>query len=112
MRMKIIDYTTEGGKDVIKEYLSSLPKKELQEGYQIRHRIWKDGLLALEALETRQLRGKLWEIKFSDNRIMYALKDIDSIYFLHACKKQKGKAEKFELDKALKRAREFGLTVD
>jgi len=110
--MKIIDFINEGGKNVIKEYLSSLPKKECTEGYKIRHRIWNDGLLALEALDTRQLRGKLWEIKFSDNRIMYVLKDKDSIYFLHACKKQKNKAEKFELDTALKRARKYGLEVD
>ena len=110
--MTIIDYKTEGGKNIIKEYLSSLPKKECHEGYQIRHRIWKDGLLALEILDTRQLKGKLWEIKFADNRIMYALKNRDTIYFLHACKKQKNKAEKFDLEAALKRAREYGLDVD
>ena len=110
--MKIIDYKTEGGKNVIKEYLSNLPKKVCTEGYKIRHRIWNDGMLALEVLDTRQLRGKLWEIKFSDNRIMYVLKDRDVIYFLHACKKQKNKAEKFELNTALIRAREYGLEVD
>ena len=110
--MKIIDYKTEGGKNVIKEYLSNLPKKECTEGYKIRHKIWNDGMFALEVLDTRQLRGKLWEIKFSDNRIMYVLKDSDVIYFLHACKKQKNRAEKFELNTALKRAREYGLGVD
>jgi len=35
-----------------------------------------------------------------------------SIYFLHACQKQKNKAEKFELGKAISRAKEFGLKVD
>ena len=73
---------------------------------------WKEGLIALETLDTRQLRGKLWEIKFSSNRIMYVVKDSDNIYFLHACKKQKGKAEKFELEKAIKRAKEQGLKID
>jgi len=36
----------------------------------------------------------------------------ENIYFLHACKKQKGKAEKFDLDKAVSRAKEFGLKID
>ena len=43
---------------------------------------------------------------------MYVLKNKDAIYFLHACKKQKNKAEKFELETALKRACEYGLDVD
>jgi phage-related protein len=109
--MKIIDYITDGGKNVIKEYLSSLPKKECHDGYQIRHRIWKEGLIALEALITRHLKGNLWEIKFSEHRIMYVLQDKDCVYFLHACKKQKNKAEKFELETAIKRAKEFGLEI-
>jgi phage-related protein len=64
---------------------------------------------AIALLTTRQLRGKLREIKFTDNRIMYVLVDGDNIHFLHACKKQKGKAEKFEIDKALQRAKELKL---
>jgi phage-related protein len=69
------------------------------------------GLLALEELDTRQLVGKLWEIKFSKNRIMYIIADNDNIYMLHACKKQKGKAEQFEVDTAKRRAKESGLTI-
>ena len=67
---------------------------------------------ALEALNIRQLKGKLWEIKFFSNRVMYVLYDKENIYFLHVCKKQKNKAEKFELDKAIKRAIECGLKID
>jgi len=36
---------------------------------------------------------------------MYVIADAESVYFLHACKKQKGKTEKFELEKAIKRAK-------
>ncbi len=107
--MKIIDYCTDGGKNLIKEYLSGLPIAERTFGYGIRHKIIKDGLLAFDGLDTRQLQGKLWEIKFSDNRIMYVVFDQDTVHFLHACKKQKGKAEKFELDKAINRAKERNL---
>jgi len=107
--MDIIDYCTEGGKNLIKEYLSSLPKAECVFGYGIRHKIIKDGLAAFDGLDTRQLQGKLWEIKFSDNRIMYVIFDKETVHFLHACKKQKGKAEKFELEKAIQRAKERNL---
>ena len=110
--MRIIDYTTIGGKNLIQEYFDGLTAKEQLDAYKIRQSIYLDGFVALEALNTRQLKGKLWEIKFSANRIMYVIQDGETVYFLHACKKQKGKTEKFELDKAIKRAAEFGLKVD
>ena len=40
---------------------------------------------------------------------MYIIQDKDSVFFLHICKKQKGKAEKQELEKAKKRAKAEGL---
>ena len=110
--MTIHDYVTQGGKNVIKEYLSSLPDNEMKEGYRIRHEIILNGVEALKGLNTRQLRGKLWEIKFSANRIMYVLADVENIYFFHACKKQKGKVEKFELETAISRAKEEGFNLD
>jgi len=70
-----------------------------------------NGLLAFQELNTRQLRGKLYEIKHGDNRVMYVIKDGDNVYFLHACQKQKGKAEKFELETAMRRAKEAGLKM-
>ena len=107
--MEIRDYYSNGGKNLIKEYLSALPIKERTYGYGIRHKIINDGIKAFDGLETRQLYGKLWEIKFFDNRIMYIIFDLNTVYFLHACKKQKGKTEKFELDKAITRANENNL---
>ena len=87
--MTILDYATAGGKNLITEYLDKLPKNERAVGYRIRDRIETYGIVGLKSLRTRQLKDKLWEIKFSDNRIMYVLQDTDTIYFLHACKKQK-----------------------
>lgn len=109
--LQINDYHTSGGRNVIKEYLSSLPEDERVQGYRIRHKIIHFGIDILNELNTRQLKGKLWEIKFSKNRIMYVIADHDNIYFLHACRKQKGKAEQFELDKAMQRAKEEGFIV-
>jgi len=107
--MEIYDYQTEGGKNVIKEFLSSLPVNERSYGYGIRHKIILEGIKAFDGLDTRQLLGKLWEIKFFSNRIMYVIVDKHAVYFLHACKKQKSGVEKFELDKAVQRAKECNL---
>ena len=61
-QLNIHDYHTDGGKNLIKEYLSSLPTDECRIGYSIRHNLIRYGLQALEQLDTRQLQGKLWEM--------------------------------------------------
>jgi len=106
--MNIHHYETSGGKDLILNYIDEIPKNERAEGLTILAKLEYEGLEALKVLNTRQLRGKLWEIKFyDDNRIMYVVADENNMYLLHACKKQKGKAEKFELEKAIKRVKEL-----
>ncbi len=106
--MNVHTYCSKGGKDLIREYLDRLPVNESAEGYFIIEQLGKQGADFLKVLNTRQLDNKLWEIKFyRHNRIMYVLIDKANIYLVHACKKQKGKAEKFELNKARKRAREI-----
>ena len=105
----IYDYQTAGGKNLITEYIDALPNAEKLELYDIRKEIRNSGLDAFEKLNTRQLRGKLWEIKSSQTRIMYVIIDENGVAFLHICKKQKGKAEKQELEKALRRAKNEGL---
>jgi phage-related protein len=102
---------TTAGKNLIKEYLHSLPQVEMYVGYRIRHMLGSRGLSALKELDTRQIIGKLWEIKFSKNRIMYIIVDSNNIHMLHACKKQKGKAELFDIDTAKQRAKESGLKI-
>jgi phage-related protein len=88
--------------------LDGLPKRESVEGYFIIESLEREGTKFLETLNTRQLERKLWEIKYPrHNRIFYVLVDQENIYLLHACKKQKGKAEKFELEKAKKRAKDI-----
>ncbi len=108
-RMEILDYATSGGKNLITTYIDGLSKAEQLELYDIRREIKENGLDAFEKLNTRQLRGKLWEIKVSQSRIMYVIINEKSVAFLHICKKQKGKAEKQELEKAIQRAKKEGL---
>jgi len=100
-------YCTRGGKDLILEYIDSLPLNEKAAGLNILYKLEKDGRLALDILNTRLIKEKLREIKFGRNRIMYVLVDNDNIYLLHAFKKQKNKTEKFEKETALKRAKQI-----
>ncbi len=106
--MNVHHYQTTGGKDLILSFIDNLPKNEEAEGLNIISKLESDGLDALTVLNTRQLRKKLWEIKFfSDNRIMYIVADGDNIFLVHACKKQKGRAEKHELETAIRRVKEL-----
>lgn len=107
--MNVINYHTSGGKDVIDTYIQKLPSKARVEALETLSLLEDEGLDALELLNTRQLKSKVWEIKYAyKERMMYVVADEDNLYILHACKKQKGKAERFELKKAYKRAKELG----
>ncbi|MCK5758488.1 MAG: type II toxin-antitoxin system RelE/ParE family toxin [Clostridiales bacterium] len=104
--MKVYTYRTDGGKDLIKEFIKNLPKNERAEGFSIIRNLREKGYGALKLVTTRQIEGKLWEIKFRrHNRLFYAVLDSNGIYIVHACKKQKGKTEKKDLDKARERIR-------
>lgn len=82
------------------DYIDALPAATKAEILASRQLIQEKGIEAFSLLVTRQLFKKLWEIKISQERIMYVIQDQDSVYFLNICKKQKGKAEKQELEKA------------
>ena len=107
--MGIYDYTTSGGKNLIMEYTNNLPDALKTEVLETRQLIREKGVEAFQLLATRQLYKKLWEIKISQERIMYVIRDQESVFFLNICKKQKGKAEKQELERAKKRAKAAGL---
>ena len=109
MGMNIYDYTTLGGKNLIMEYIDALPAASKAEVLATRQQIREKGIEAFSLLVTRQLYKKLWEIKISQERVMYVIQDQESVFFLNICKKQKGKAEKQELEKAKKRAKAAGL---
>ena len=47
-KMEILDYKTNGGKNVIFDYINSLSKKERAEGIRIRHTIRRKGLAAFD----------------------------------------------------------------
>jgi len=105
--MGVFTYHTSGGKDIILEYIDNLPKDESALAYAILDQLERYGFDALQYLDTRQVRNKLWEIKFRrQNRIFYVTVEGKNVYLLHACKKQKERAEAFEIETAEKRMKE------
>lgn len=111
--MNVWDYETNSGKDLINEFLDSLESDESAEGYKIKKLLEKEGLIALKELNTRHLMAKLWEIKFNyKDRYMYVVANENNLYILHACKKQKGKAELIDIRLAVKRAKEIGKELE
>ena len=104
--MTIHPYTTQGGKDLILEYINSLTNDEIVDGLSVLENLEKDDL---EKLTTRRWRGQIDEVYFyRHNRIFYIAIDGKDAYLLHACRKQKNKTEQKDADIVTKRAKELG----
>lgn len=102
--MNIHSYYSSSGRDLIFEYINSLPIDEQVDGYSV--------LECLEKGETDKLLIKRWEKKIMEvyfrkhNRIFYITVSGNDIYLLHACRKQKNKTEKTDSKIVRKRAKE------
>lgn len=104
--MVLHNYESSSGKDLIMEYLNSLPEDEPL-----------DGLLVLSCMENNafdKILYKRWEKKVYEvyfrkhNHIFYIIADADNIYILHACRKQKNQTEKVDSKIVKKRTKELG----
>jgi phage-related protein len=101
-------YETSSGKDLIREFINSLPHEERVMGLSIIEKLEEGGIDALDSLNTKRIEGKIWEIKFwRFNRIFYVLEKENRIYLLHACKKQKNATELKDRRLAQQRAKEI-----
>lgn len=104
--MKLYYFQSRSGKNLILEYVDSLPNDERVDGYSV--------LKCLEEGKMEQVRFKRWEKKvyevyfYKHNRIFYVTVDKDKIYLLHACRKQKNRTEKRDKDIVENRAKELG----
>ena len=107
--MKLHNYVSSSGKDIIMEYLDSLPEEEAIDGLEV--------MRSMENNEFDKIYFKKWEKKVYEvyfrkhNRIFYVVADGDNIYLLHACKKQKNKTEKNDSKIVKKRAKELGVIL-
>lgn len=107
--MVLHKYLSDSGRDLIMEYIDSLPENE---------RI--DGLSVLECMENgefdkilfKRWHKKIYEVYFrKHNRLFYVTVDSSNIYLLHACRKQKNQTEKRDKKIVMKRAKELGKAL-
>lgn len=104
--MVLHHYQSSSGKDLILEYVKSLPDDEKTDGFSV--------LQCLQNNEMDKIKFKRWEKKvyevyfYKSNRIFYVVADGKNMYLLHACRKQKNQTEKKDRKLVIKRAREIG----
>ena len=103
--MRVEFYTTPSGRSPVEDDLIGLPIQEGAEDDAVLESIEQHGLDAPLA-SMRQIRGKLWELRISRNRIFYVVLKGDRMVLLHAYKKRGQKAPIREIETALRRMSE------
>ena len=107
--MNVHCYTTTGGKDLIKDYISHLSNAERVDGMSVLQSM-KEG--RMDKLTIKPWQGKVWEVHFhKHNRIFYVAIGGNDIYLLHACRKQKNKTTKTDAQIVRIRAKELDALV-
>ncbi len=107
--MKIALYETLSGRSPIEDFISDLPKNDQARFADVFEGIEKYGL-DCPRVQFRQLRGKLWEVKFNAPsggfRIAYVVVQLETMVWLHTFKKKTQKTPANDLDIAEKRMKE------
>lgn len=103
--MALHSYYSNSGRDLILEYIDSLPPDEKTDGYSVmeymRNGEW-------DKVQFKRWEKKVYEVYFyKHNRIFYVAVDKENIYMLHSCRKQKNKTEPQDAKIVRKRAKEL-----
>ena len=98
-------YLSSAGNSPVERYLESLEPPERARVLDALDRIRTDGFGAA-GVSTRQIDGKLWEIKVSRYRLFYVTVEGPVVVLLHAYQKQARKAPRAEIDVARTRMKE------
>lgn len=108
--MKVMFYTTAKGRSPVEDFIRDLPKADQARFADVYQGIRECGLDCPRVV-FRQLRGKLWELKFSGQggayRIGYVVVDGSCMIWLHAFKKTSQKTPRDDLKLAEQRMREL-----
>lgn len=97
-------YCTNSGKDLILDYIRSLPEKQRVDGYSVLQYLEND---EIDKIKFKQWKGKIYEIYFYKDNRLYCVVDNKMIYILHTCRKQKNKTERTDYQLVIKRAKEI-----
>ncbi|MCL1831240.1 MAG: type II toxin-antitoxin system RelE/ParE family toxin [Oscillospiraceae bacterium] len=101
--MRVHNYETSGGKDLIMDYIKNLSKPEVIDGLSVLEHFQNN---ELNGLDIKQWQGKVWEVYFyKHNRMFYVVIEDSDVYVLHACRKQKNKTERRDSEIVIKRAK-------
>ena len=107
--MRVAFYTSTSGRSPVEEFIDSLSKADQARFRDIFTGIQEYGL-ECPRVQFRQLRGKLWEIKFSapsgGYRIAYVVVQKDVMVWLHSFRKSTQKTPAKDLEIAEKRMQE------
>ena len=100
------NYLSNSGRDLIYEYINSLPEAEKIDGYTVLQHMEKG---EFDKILFKRWEKKVYEVYFQkNNRVFYITVDKENIYLLHSCRKQKNKTEKKDANIVRKRAKELG----
>lgn len=103
--MEIHSYYNRNGVDLISKYIDGLTNDEQIDAYDVLEQLEKG---ATDCLKIKKWEGKILEVYFfKHNRIFYVVADVETIYLLHACRKQKNKTEKKDSKIIITRAKEL-----
>lgn len=107
--MHVSFYESASGQSPVEKFIEALSKNDQVRFAEVIVGIEEQGL-AYSRAQFRQLRGKLWEVKFSSRsggfRIIYVLIQSDEMVILHAFRKTTQKTPLQDLGLAEKRMRE------
>jgi Phage family protein len=104
--MILHNYLSNSGRDLIYEYINSLPEAEKIDGYTVLQHMEKG---EFDKILFKRWEKKVYEVYFQkNNRVFYITVDKANIYLLHSCRKQKNKTEKKDANIVRKRAKELG----
>ena len=104
--MILHNYLSNSGRDLIYEYINSLPEAEKIDGYTVLQHMEKG---EFDKILFKRCEKKVYEVYFQkNNRVFYITVDKENIYLLHSCRKQKNKTEKKDANIVRKRAKELG----
>ena len=104
--MILHNYLSNSGRDLIYEYINSLPEAEKIDGYTVLQHMEKG---EFDKILFKRWEKKVYEVYFQkNNRVFYITVDKENIYLLHSCRKQKNKTEKKDANIVRKRAKGLG----
>jgi phage-related protein len=89
--MDVRFFRTAAGAEPVLEHLRSLSQDQRDAAGKAIRSIQSHGL-HVPNVSLRQVKGKLWEIRASDQRVFYVVADAGVVWLLHAYKKQGQKA--------------------